>query len=150
MIFNHFKRSAFSFYIQRQRDLGAMWRCRVLCTLCFWASELVAAWLDFGSCRGRFCPPGVDFVSPGLHFESFVSLWGEPEAPGALHYEKFEKVQKMKRLRSSIGSPLGHNLRPLPSKIERQAFCCAPLSVFFRERFSQRSEAWFWRKLLSQ
>ena len=95
-----------------------MGRCRVLCTLCFWASELVAAWLDFGSCRGRFCPPEVDFVSPGLHFESFVSLWGEPEAPGGRHCEKFEKVQKMKRLGISIGSLLGHILRPLPPQIE--------------------------------
>ena len=53
---------------ERQRDLGAMWRCRVLCTLCFWASELLAAWLDLGSCRGCFCTPGVDFVSPGATF----------------------------------------------------------------------------------
>ena len=50
-----------------------------------WVSGLVAAWLDFGSFRDRFCVPGVDFVSPGLHFEFFVSLWGEPEDPGVRH-----------------------------------------------------------------
>ena len=38
-----------------------------------------------------FVPPGWILCGPGLHFESFVSLWGEPEAPGALHCEKIEK-----------------------------------------------------------
>ena len=70
-------------------------------------------------------PAGAVFVSPrwilwppGLHFESFVSLWGEPEAPGAEHYETFKNVRKTNRLGSSIGSLLGHILRPLPPKIE--------------------------------
>ena len=33
-----------------------------------WVSGLVAACLDFGSCRGRFCYPGVDFGVPGPTF----------------------------------------------------------------------------------
>ena len=60
-------------------------------------------------------PAGAVFVPPmwilcplGLHFESFVSLWGEPEAPGARHRKKNEKVRKMKGLGSSIGSLLAH------------------------------------------
>ena len=106
-------------------DLGAMGRCRVLCPLCFWASELVAALLDLGSCRGCFCPPGWTLCPLGLHFESFESLWCEPEAPGARHREKFEKISKMKRLGSLIGSFLGHILSPLPPKIE-------PTSVLLR------------------
>ena len=32
-----------------------------------------------------FVFPGWILFSPGLHFESFVSLWGEPWAPGARH-----------------------------------------------------------------
>ena len=73
-------------------------------------------------------------ASPGLHFESFVSLWGEPEVSGARHCEKFEKVRKMKRLGSSIGSLLGHILRPLPPKIE-------PTSVLLRSFVSLFSRA---------
>ena len=79
-------------------------------------------------------PAGTIFATPGLHFESFVSLWGEPEAPGARHCEKFEKVRKMKRLGSSIGSLLGHILRPLPPKIE-------PTSVLLRSFVSLFSRA---------
>ena len=65
-----------------------------------------------------FVPPGWILCPPGLHFESFVSLWGEPEAPGAVHYETFKKILKMKRLGNSIGSLLGHILRPLPPKVQ--------------------------------
>ena len=32
-----------------------------------------------------YVPPGWILYPPGLHFESFVSLWGEHEAPGARH-----------------------------------------------------------------
>ena len=70
-------------------------------------------------------PAGIVFVPPELHFESFVSLWGEPAAPGARHCDFFEKPRKMKRLGSSIGSLLGHILRPLPFKVE-------PTSVLMR------------------
>ena len=97
-------------------------------------SELVAAWLDLGSCRGRFCPPGWILCHPVLHFESFVSLWGEPEAPGALHCEKFKKVRKMKRLGGAIGSLLEHILKPLLPKIE-------PTSVLLRSFVSLFSRA---------
>ena len=113
-----------------------MGRCKVLCALCLWVPELVAAWQDFGSCRGRFCSPGVDFVSLGLHFESFVSLWGEPEVPGARHRKKIDQGTKIKRLGSSIGSLLGHILRPLPPKIE-------PASVLLRSFVSLFSRAFF-------
>ena len=94
-----------------------------------------------------FAPPGWILCPPGPHFESFVSLWGEPEVPGARHCEKFEKVRKMKRLGSSIGSLLGHILRPLPPKIEPtgvllrsfvSVFSRAFLAVF-RSGFSRRS-----------
>ena len=37
-------------------------------------------------------------AAPGLHFESFVSLGGEPEAPGVRQSGKFEKVQKLKEM----------------------------------------------------
>ena len=47
---------------------------------------------------------GSVFVSPGLHFEFFVSLWGEPGALGARQSGKFETNGKRKRLGSSIGS----------------------------------------------
>ena len=59
-------------------------------------------------------PAGTVFVSPGLHFESFV----KPGGPEARHSEKFEKVKKMKRLGTSIGSLLEHILRPLPPEVE--------------------------------
>ena len=96
-------------------EIWVLWGdARFFASLCVWVSGLVAAWLDFGSFRDRFCVPGVDLCPPGLHFESFVSLWGEPVAPGARHCEKFEKVRTMKRLGSSIGSLLGHILTPLP------------------------------------
>ena len=36
-----------------------------------------------------------------------MSLWSEPEAPGALHCEKFKKVQKMKRLGNLTWEPFG-------------------------------------------
>ena len=89
-------------------------------------------------------PAGAVFVPPmwilcplGLHFESFVSLWGEPEAPGARHRKKFEKVRKIKRLGSSIGSFLGHILRPLPPKIEpTSVLLCSFASLFSRAFFT--------------
>ena len=40
-----------------------------------------------------FVPPGWILCPPGLHFESFVSLWGEPEAPGARHCENKQKYE---------------------------------------------------------
>ena len=41
-----------------------------------------------------FVTPGWILCPPGSQFESFVSLWGEPEVPGARHCEKIEKVRK--------------------------------------------------------
>ena len=83
-----------------------------------------------------FAPPGWILCPPGLHFESFVSLWGEPEVPGARHCENFEKIRKMKRLGSSLGSLLGLILRPLPPKIE-------PTSVLLRSFVSLFSRPFF-------
>ncbi len=40
-----------------------------------------------------FVSPGWILCPPGLHFESFVSLWGEPEAPGARQGEKLDKCE---------------------------------------------------------
>ena len=91
--------------------LGAMGRCRVR-AICVWVSALVAAWWLV------LAPAGTVLVSPGLHFESFVSLWGEPAAPGDRHGEQLKKVRKTKRLGSLIGSLLGHVLRSLPPKVE--------------------------------
>ena len=96
-------------------------------------SWLLLGWI-LAPAGAVFVPPGWILCPPGLHFESFVSLWGEPEAPGALHCEKFQKIQKMKRLGSSIGSLLGHILRPLPPKIE-------PTSVLLRSFVSLFSRA---------
>ena len=51
---------------------------------------LVGFWL----LQGAFLSPAVDFGALGLHFESFGSLWGEPEAPGARRGEKLRKFEK--------------------------------------------------------
>ena len=56
-------------------------------------SWLLLGWILI-SAGTVFVPPGLDFVPPGLHFESFVSLWGEPEAPGARHCENLKKCEK--------------------------------------------------------
>ena len=98
-------------------------------------SWLLLGWI-LAPAGAVFVPPGWILCPPGLHFESFVSLWGEPEAPGARHCEKFEKVRKLKRLGSSIGSLLGHILRPLPPKVE-------PASVLLRSFVSLFSRAFF-------
>ena len=96
-------------------------------------SWLLLGWI-LAPARTVFAPPGWILCPPGRHFESFVSLWGEPEVPGARHCEKFEKVEKVKRLGSLIGSLLGHTLRPLPPKIE-------PTSVLLRSFVSLFSRA---------
>ena len=56
---------------------------------------LLLGWF-LGPGRSAFVHPGWILAAPGLHFESFVSLGGEPEAPGARQSEKFEKVSKLK------------------------------------------------------
>ena len=112
-----------------------MGRCNVLCALCVWVSGLVAAWLVFESWKERFCPPGWILVAPGLHFESFVSLGGEPEAPEARQSEKFEKVRKLKRLGSSTGSLFGHILTPLPPEIEPASVLLRSFVSFFSRAF---------------
>ena len=66
-------------------------------------SWLLLGWI-LAPAGAVYVPPGWILCPLGLHFESFVSLWGEPEAPGARHRKKIEKVRKMKRLGSSIGS----------------------------------------------
>ncbi len=82
-----------------------------------------------------FVPPGWILCPSGLHFESLVSLWGEPGAPGARHCERFEKIRKMKRLGSSIGSLLGHILRPLPPKIEPTSVLLRSFVILFSKAF---------------
>ena len=37
---------------------------------------------------------GTVFDHPGLHFDSLVSLRGDPEASGARYNENFEKIRK--------------------------------------------------------
>ena len=87
-------------------------------------------WLLLGWILG---PAGTVLAPPGLHFEVFLSLWGETEAPAATHNEKLEKIRKNKRLGSSIGSLLGHILRPLPPKIEpTSVLLCSFVSIFSR------------------
>ena len=68
--------------------LGAMGRCRVR-AICVWVSALVAAWWLV------LAPAGTVLVSPGLHFESFVSLWGDPETQRVRHIEKVLKNSKI-------------------------------------------------------
>ena len=96
-------------------------------------SWLLLGWI-WALAGAVFVPPGWILCRLGLHFESFVSLWCEPEAPGARHRKKIEKIQKMRRLGSSIGSLLGHLLSPLPPKIE-------PTSVLLRSFVSLFSRA---------
>ena len=98
-------------------------------------SWLLLGWI-LAPAGAVYVPPGWILCPLGLHFESFVSLWGEPGAPGARHRKKFEKIRKMKRLCSSIGSLLGHILRPLPPKIE-------PTSVLLRSFASLFSRSFF-------
>ena len=43
-------------------------------------------------------PAGTIFATPGLHFESFVSLWGEPAAPGDRHSEQLKNCGKQNDL----------------------------------------------------
>ena len=54
-------------------------------------SWLLLGWI-LAPAGAVFVPPGWILCPPGPHFESFVSLWGEPEVSGARHCEKFEKV----------------------------------------------------------
>ena len=79
------------------RELGAMGRCKDLCALCVWVSGCVG-WLLLGwilaPADDFFVTPGWFWASPGLDFEFFVSLWGDPEAPGARHHETNAKVRK--------------------------------------------------------
>ena len=46
-------------------------------------------WLLLGWILGA---AGTVLVLPGLHFELFLSLWGELETPGATHNKKLEKI----------------------------------------------------------
>ena len=111
-----------------------MGRCRVLWLFASGClSWLLLGWI-LALAGAVFVSPGWILCPPGLHFESFVSLWGEPEAPGALHCEKNKKVRKIKRLGSLIGSLSGHVLRLLPPKIE-------PTSVLLRSFVSLFSRA---------
>ena len=80
-------------------------------------SWLLLGWI-LASAGAVFAPPGWILCPPGPHFESFVSLWGEPGGPGAHSLQFSKKIRNMKRLGSSFGSLLGHILRPLPPKIE--------------------------------
>ena len=97
-------------------------------------SWLLLGWI-LAFAGADFVPPGWILCPPGLHFESLVSLWGEPEAPGARLSEKLEFFLVFNiRLGSSIGSLLGHILRPLPPKLE-------PTSVLLRSFVSLFSRA---------
>ena len=97
-------------------------------------------------------PAGAVYVFPGwilcplgLHFEYFVPLWVEPEAPGARHRNKNWKKHENETTWQLNWEPFGTFFfcdRCLP-KSSRQAFCCTLLPVFFRERFSQCFEAGF-------
>ena len=75
-----------------------------------------------------------------------MSLGGEPEVPGACQSEHFEKVLKLKRLGSSIGSLFGHILIPLPSKVEP----ASDLVRFFVSLFSKAFLAMFRSRFLEE
>ena len=54
------------------------------------------SWLLLGwilAPAGSFVPPGWILCPLGLYFESFVSLWGDLEAPGALQCENLKKYK---------------------------------------------------------
>ena len=98
-------------------------------------SWLLLCWI-WAPAGAVFVPPGWILCPLGLHFESFVSFGGEPEAPGACQSEKIEKERKSKRLGSLIGSLFGHILTPLPPKVE-------PASELLRSFVSLFSKAFF-------
>ena len=114
-----------------------MGRCKVLCALCFWAPELVADWLDFGLAGTVFAPPGWILCPPGRHFESFVSLWGEPEVPGARHCEKFEKVQTNEATWELNWEPFGTHFETAASQNRADKRFVALLCQFCFERISR-------------
>ena len=63
-----------------------------------------------------------------------MSLCGEPEALEAHVAKSLKKVRKLKRLGNSLGSLLGHILKPLPHKVE-------PTSVLLHSFVSPFSRA---------
>ena len=95
---------------------------------------LLLGWI-FGPGGSVFVPPGWILVAPGLHFESFVSVGGEPWAPGARQSEKFETIQKLKRLGNSTGTLFGHILTLLPPKVEPATVLLLSFVSFFSRAF---------------
>ena len=97
-------------------DTGAMGRCKVLCALCFWAPELVAAWLGSGSCSGRFCPPGVNFVSPGATFWVLRVALGWAGGPRSASLRKVWKNTKNEATWELNWEPFGTHFETAASK----------------------------------
>ena len=85
-----------------------MGRCRVR-AICVWVSAPVAAWWLV------LAPAGTVLVSPGLHFESFVSLWGDPETQRVRHIEKLLTNTKIETTWELNWEPFGTHLETVAS-----------------------------------
>ena len=64
---------------------------------------LLLGWI-LAAAGSVFVRPGWILTTPGLHFESFVSLWGEPEALEAQVGNSFKKYEKLNDLGAHLGA----------------------------------------------
>ena len=88
---------------------------------------------------------GTVFVSPGLHFESFVSLWGDPETQRVRHIEKLSKNTKLETTWELNWELFGTPFETVASEVESasvllHSFVSLFSRVFlaaFRSRFSE-------------
>jgi len=110
-------------------------------------SCLLLGWI-WAPAWGFFVSPGLILCPPGLPFDSFVSFWSEPGAPGARHCEKFEKVWKINRLGIALGSLLGHILRPRPPKIEPTSVSLRSFVSLFSRVFLAVFRSWFLEEIV--
>ena len=112
-----------------------MGRCRFFALFASgWLGWLLLGWI-WAPAGPAFVPAGWILAFPGLHFESFVALWGELEAPGARHGEQIGKIRKNQQLGSSIGRLLGHILKLLPPEIEPTSILLCYFVRFFSKAF---------------
>ena len=66
-----------------------------------------------------------------------MSLWGEPEVPGARHYEKFEKVQKNEATWELNWEPFGTHFETAASQNRADKRFVALLCDLFFESVSR-------------
>ena len=99
-------------------------------------SWLLLGWI-LASAGAVFVPPGWILCPPGLHFESSVSLWGEPEAPGALHCNKKLKNTKHEATWQLIWEPFGTHFETAASQNRADKGFIALLCQSFFESVSR-------------